>query len=353
MQSKTVQLDRAFFEKHPNAPFQRFPGEGDWDFYQRSPLPMALDTNARIRACLAPMLREKREKLMKLLSSKKPENVTGAMFESLLFGALGTIPDATCEMIPEGPSPTPDIQFQLGGLTYGVEATAFNSSESEHDYRMGYEMDCVAEELGIRNLAVDVSVCPDDALTEQIPRKEIRQIVVKIKDFADRHPPQPYSYPRESLKYTLSNGQTLKLRLIPMSDSWHGLWGMGGGTTFVWGEKVSSFSKRLGKTVARKKGQLGGKSILAVWDRTFTGRPGIDSNDEEQIEHAVWGKDGGVRGYPDQVWIIRELYEHITNRTKVKAITKPGLVLPWGALDIDKAFHSLTTPKQQERWSMH
>lgn len=208
--------DRFYRKHHPNYYGQKAPGETSWEFYERAIRPMALDTNLRIRKAMSLMPFSKQAGLIRSLKTDDEPQVMGAIAECLVFGAVSNVADRI-EVLPESTTPTPDFRAYLGSYPFDLEVTTFAPHQTDYEYQLHYEMDCVAVEMGLRNTAASVSVKP--ALRQEVPLREIRNIVREVQST-----PIERAGWNEPLSFDLSVGSRLNLRLFPTSDEWRGLW---------------------------------------------------------------------------------------------------------------------------------
>ena len=310
--------DRFYRKHHPNYYGQKAPCETSWEFYERAIRPMALDTNLRIRKAMSLMPFSKQEGVLRSLKADTEPQVMGAIAECLVFGAVSTVADRI-EVLPESTTPTPDFRAYLGSYPFDLEVTTFAPHQTDYEYQLHYEMDCVAVEIGLRNTAASVSVEP--AIKREVPVKEIKGIVRKVQ----QTPLERIGLENPPLSFDLSVGSRLHLRLFPTSDEWRGLYGMGG-ASFTWQADVEAkLTKALASKLKKKKRQLSGRnSILVVWDQTeFGSRLGLtgDSYEDGEIRKAVWPRHSS-RPTLVEVWLVNTLWEHMTRKAQVHILTR-------------------------------
>lgn len=335
-----------FYRKwHPNYARQRMPWETSWGFYERAIRPMALDTNLRIRKAMSLMPFSKQAGLIRSLKADAEPQVMGAIAECLVFGAVSNVA-YRIEVLPETTMPTADFRAYMGSYPFDLEVTTVAPHQTDYEYQLHYEMDCVAVEMGLRNTAASVSVRP--ALRQEVPLREIRNIVHEVQST-----PIDRAGWNKPLLFDLSVGSRLHLRLFPTSDEWRGLYGMGG-ASFTWQADIEAeLTKALASKSEKKKPQVSRhNSILVVWDQTeFGSRLGLtgDSYEDGKIRKAVWPSPGS-RPNLVEVWLVNTLWEHMTRKAKVHILTRGETPSQWSAAELARGFHALTSKDEEKRF---
>ena len=337
--------DRFYRKHHPNYYGQKAPGETSWEFYERAIRPMALDTNLRIRKAMSLMPFSKQAGLIRSLKADAEPQVMGAIAECLVFGAVSTVADRI-EVLPESTAPTPDFRAYLGSYPFDLEVTTFAPHQTDYEYQLHYEMDCVAVEMGLRNTAASVSVEP--ALKREVPVKEIKDIVRKVQQTSLER----IRLDNPPLSFNLSVGSRLKIRPFP-AEGHKGLYGMGG-ATFTWQTDIEAeLTKALASKSEKKKPQLSGyNSILVVWDQTeFGRRMGLtgDSYEDGKIRKAVWPRPDS-RPNLVEVWLVNTLWEYMTRKAQVHILTRGETPSQWSATELAAGFHALTSKDEEKRF---
>lgn len=336
--------DKFYRKWHPNYDRQRMPWETSWEFYERAIRPMALDTNLRIRKAMSLMPFSKQARLIRSLKADEPQ-VMGAIAECLVFGAVSTVADRIV-VLPEATMPTPDFRACLGSYPFDLEVTTFAPYQTDYEYQLHYEMDCVAVETGLRNTAASVSVEP--ALKREVPVKEIKDIVRKVQ----QTPLERIGLENPPLLFPLSVGSRLKIRPFP-AEGHRGLYGMGG-ASFTWQADIESeLTKALASKSEKKSPQVSGhNSILVVWDRSeLGGRIGLtgDAYPHQRIRKAVWPSPDS-RPNLVEVWLVNTLWEYMTRKAQVHILTRGETPSQWSATELATGFHALTPLDEAKRF---
>lgn len=336
--------DKFYRKWHPNYDRQRMPWETSWEFYERAIRPMALDTNLRIRKAMSLMPFSKQAGLFRSLKADEPQ-VMGAIAECLVFGAVSNVADRI-EVLPESTAPTPDFRAYLGSYPFDLEVTTFAPHQTDYEYQLHYEMDCVAVEMGLRNTAASVSVKP--ALRQEVPLRKIRNIVREVQ-----FTPIERAGWNEPLSFDLSVGSRLKLRPFP-AEGHKGLYAIGG-ATFTWQADIEAeLTKALASKSKKKVPQVSGhnSSILVVWDRSELGGPmGLkgDAYPHQRIQKAVWPSPDS-RSNLVEVWLVNTLWEHMTRKAQVHILTRGETPSQWSATELARGFHALTSKDEEKRF---
>ena len=338
-------LDKRYRKWHPNYDCQKAPGETSWEFYQRAITPMAIDTNLRLRSAIADMPFSKQEGIFKALRSDEGQ-VMGAIAECLVFGAVSRVADRI-EVIPETTEPTPDFRAHVRGIPFDLEVTTF-VEPPDYEYKLHYELDCAACDLGLRNVAASIEVKP--TLREAVSLPEVYRVVHHVQ--RAQHSLSADKYWDSPLKIPLEQGVVLNLRLIKTSDEWRGLYGMGGGSFVSHFDLQAELRKALDIKAHKKKPQVSGhNSILVVWDRSELGsRMGLTGDSYHEIRRVVWPRPTS-RPNLVEVWMVNTLWEHMTRKAQVDIIPKwNACSSQWSASDLAEGFRALTSDRDMARW---